>query len=111
MGDSPDQSLRKALEQKDKIEILLHEYDSLRDEIMQRSNQMFQLIAIGSAALTWLLSQAIDAKALTFTVFSAAVVAVLGWMMRRDINKSASRLRGIEREANERAGEELLRWE
>src|SRR5262245_5549344 len=99
---------------KDKVQILLQEYNSLRNESIQRGNNTFQLVTAGAAMLVWILSRFQEAKlsvkdvkswAIVFTC--AAVMALFSWFIRRDINKAAARLRELEKDINERAGERL----
>jgi hypothetical protein len=95
-----------------KVQVLLYEYAGLRMEILHRTGHMYQLLAIGGALFLWLLiPRPIDWRLWVSLVMSLVIVSLFGWFLHRDINKAAARLRELEQEINERAGEELLVWE
>ncbi|MGA2542308.1 MAG: hypothetical protein ABSG78_12205 [Verrucomicrobiota bacterium] len=97
--------------EKDKISILLHEYDTLRQEILARTNHGWQLIAVGAALFVWLIQAKPDSN--FWVGFVAVVLAILlgAWTTFGNIAKVAKRVEELEREINFRAGEELLVWE
>ncbi len=96
----------------EKIHIMLHEYDTLRQEILARTGHGFQ-IAIAAVALFVF----IMLRGTWGTQFWLAIAAVLtlvaigSWFTLRDINKAATNIRRIEQEINGRVGEQLLVWE
>lgn len=102
---------QEVLNAKDKVQVLLHEYDTLRTEIIHRTNHMYQLLGIGSAILAWLASRPVDARFWILLVLSLGAISLFSWFMHRDISKAAERLRQLEQDVNRRAGEELLVWE
>lgn len=97
--------------QKEKIQILLAEYNSLRAEALSRGGTAYQILAIAAGALSWLLSQTPDIKfalicaVLSFALGFAAFVCIL------DVRNACSRTRELEAEINKRAGQKLLLWE
>jgi hypothetical protein len=110
----PDLLALSHLDQKDRIQILLSEYSTLRSEILSRNTMGVQLTAIGVALITWLWKDlpkdpmwyhwiVIVLLAGVFVIFYNANV--------RDVKKAALRLRNLEHEINSRAGEHLLVWE
>jgi uncharacterized membrane protein len=104
----------------DKINIVLHEYDSLRDEIIQRWVGTQTDISVGVLVIIGVLTAVFSSGRIT-----SAQIIVLGgvifvgilifgygmWQVDRDTRKAAQRLREIESEVNQRAGEEILKWE
>jgi ABC-type uncharacterized transport system permease subunit len=96
----------------EKIKILLHEYATLRQEIIARTGHGFQLMSVGSVLLAWVIitqtraSLFWPALAIAVTVFLVAA-----WFTLRDIRKAATRIQELEKDINRRAGEELLVWE
>jgi len=101
------------LSQKEKIDILMKEYDALRAEISSRTGYGMQVWAIAAAAITWLLGQS-DPFAKGHILGFVAIAIIMAWLTRlnvRDIWKCAIRCREIEHEVNSRAGEHLLVWE
>ncbi len=102
------------LTQKDRIQILLAEYASLRSEILARTSYGFQLMAISSIALTWMVVQSSGSLSNLFWI----VLTVIGivfcmsiFVNIRDLKKAAHRVKELEHEINSRAGEHLLIWE
>ncbi len=105
------QSTREPLSEKDQIQILLHEYVTLRTEIIHRSNNLYQLIAVGGALFVWLMGHPIDRR-FWITLGLAVPMLFSGFLViRRYTNKLAKRLREIEKTVNSLAGIELLVWE
>jgi hypothetical protein len=95
------------------IEILLHEYDSLRDEALSRVSARFQLLGYLSIAAT-LLGVSSISKNWVWAYIVVITLAILlslwlyfGWAIKR----CAIRLREIEEEINGTVGREVLRWE
>jgi hypothetical protein len=98
-----------------KIEILLHEYDTLREEIMSRYSAQFQAIGVFGAVFVGLLAAIATGMnahvgysliVLSFFIFLALFV----WA-DNDITRAATRLIELEKEINGRAEERLLVWE
>lgn len=46
----------------ERVEILLHEHDSLRDEIQQRIAHVYQVVIICAVLATWLLRRTMDGR-------------------------------------------------
>jgi hypothetical protein len=97
--------------QKEKIQILLAEYNTLRDELIARTNFGLQIGAGLAAILTWLLQQPSS-----WRPFAGGVIVVLGicgfsWVNIRDWGKAAEEVRDLEHQINSRAGEHLLTHE
>jgi hypothetical protein len=100
---------------KDKVQILLKEYDALRGEITSRGNNMYQLIAIcagiGAALISWLAPRGLNAMGWTVLVSTTLLFAWLFIALDRDIKHAAARVRELEAAINELSGTELLQWE
>jgi len=99
----------------EKIQILMHEYDGLRDEIGGRTRDGFNLFSICGVlfvgGLSFLYGAAGMWPALATGVFGliAFVIATRATIYR--IGRAAARLREIEATVNDLAGEPLLEWE
>jgi hypothetical protein len=94
------------------IQVLLHEYDTLRNEILVRSNHgLLLFLAIASLFLWLVVRGRCERRLLVASSIVVCALAVSGWTIYRDISKAASRLRELETEINHRAGEPLLIWE
>ena len=99
------------MDQKDKIQILLAEYTTLRSELIARTGYGFQIEAAIAAIITWLLQQPF-----TSGLFLGFVFVVLGALLFarvniRDWDKAAAEVRDLEHGINSRAGEHLLTHE
>jgi hypothetical protein len=106
------QSASDELGLKDKVAILLKEYDTLRTEILARDSNGYQLWAGAAAAIAWVTSRPVDWRlwilAAALTLIFLGIFAAL----YRDINALCKRVSTIERMVNSLAGgEELLEWE
>jgi|GEM_PF-1196471 len=102
------------LEQKDRIQILLSEYSTLRAEIISRTGYGFQLTSIGIGLVTYALKEMSANSPWYFWLGVAVLVAVfvLGiFVNNRDLKRAAHRVKALEHEINSRAGEHLLIWE
>ena len=98
---------------KDKIQILLAEYNTLRSQIISRGTSMFQTVTIGIASLGLVASQASASPWLsTFLfVFLLLVIALLGRLINRDLHEEAEHVRKLENKINALVREPLLTWE
>jgi hypothetical protein len=103
------------LPQPEKVRILLAEHSALRAEFVARTGHGYQMVAVGATGLA--ISSALfqhTINMLAFWAILAIFVLVLGgaiWFILRDIRNFAERLREIEIDINDRAGEDLLVWQ
>ncbi|MGH6670817.1 MAG: hypothetical protein ACRECV_02440 [Xanthobacteraceae bacterium] len=100
--------------QKEKINILLEEYRSLRSEILTRTGYGFQVYTALAAVLTWFFGQPDLAHRGLPWVALVLVLILFVWFTAvnvREIWKCAYRTKEIEHEVNSRAGQHLLVWE
>jgi predicted lysophospholipase L1 biosynthesis ABC-type transport system permease subunit len=105
----------QTISDKEKIAILLKEYDTLRAEIIARTTGSFQMIAVTAlltaALMTSWSSRSPDALfwicllGVVLTAFAFVAVA------HRNINRLARRIMKIEDYVNRLAGSEILAWE
>jgi hypothetical protein len=100
-----------------KIQILLHEYNTLRAEVLSRYSAQFQSSTVAVGALIGLMVAASNPGVGFNWLIILLLIAtgpiyggVLFWI-DIDIAKAAKRLREIETQVNSLAGETLLRWE
>jgi hypothetical protein len=107
MGDGSSE----LLSQKDKIHILLQEYNTLRAELVLNGNKTFQLLSLGGALFVLIISRPPDARFWTALVAALVGVSYFSFVVMRDMRRLAKRVRELEDDINRRAGEELLIWE
>jgi hypothetical protein len=96
------------------IEVVLHEYDALRDEVLSRTSARFQLLGLLSIAATLLGVSSISRGWHWVVVVVVALIILLGlWLyFGFAIKRCAIRLREIEEEINGKlGGKQVLRWE
>jgi hypothetical protein len=108
---SDDKDIRR-----DKINVALEEYRTLRAEIMNRTGYGFQAGAAFAAVITWLSQQPKasfwDWSWIVFPViFIFGVAFVFFRRNNQEIWNAGSRLRELEHSINSRAGAHLLQWE
>lgn len=98
------------LSEKDKIQILLQEYGTLRSELVSNGNRQFQIAALAGVLFTLTLSRPIERRFWIATLIGVIALCYFGVAMIRDIRRLARRVSELEAEINRRAGEELLIW-
>ncbi len=107
--------MESVLSQADKIQILLHEYDTLRNELLQRYAASFQAIGVFALVLTGLVTviatNGINKTLIALLCSSTIIFLFVMLWIDYDTFKGAKRLREIEADVNARAGETLLKWE
>lgn len=107
--------MEPALAQFDKIQILLHEYDTLRNALLARYSAQFKAVGVLALVLTGLVTVIATNglnKILVGLVGSSVVIFILVILwIDYDIARAAKRVREIETDINARAGEPLLTWE
>jgi len=99
------------LDPKTKIDILLKEYETLRNEIQVRINNRFTIFGLFAATGTFTATQ--SRTLLNWIIASLFVMSllVLWWRLGYLIKRCSSRIAELEQLVNELAGEELLAWE
>jgi hypothetical protein len=101
--------------QADKVNVLMHEYDMLGQQILSRYSAQFQIIGVVGLIIGGLIaaiSSGLSPKVGEILIASSLVifVALFAWA-DSDVTKAAQRLIKIETDVNERTGENLLQWE
>ena len=97
---------------KDKVLILFKEYDTLRTEIIARTNNCYQLWVAAAAAVAWLTSRQLELTLLALTATLGLIFLAAAGALYRDINALSCRASTIEAKINLLSGgEELLEWE
>ena len=104
-----------ALTDKEQIDILLEEYKTLRQELLQRNTTLNQLYLGFGAAFITIVGIALDRrKALVASVLIPILVSMVYVVTRIfdfDINAASVRITEIEKQVNAKAQTELLNWE
>jgi hypothetical protein len=97
---------------KDRTQVLCHEYDTLRTEAIHRTNNMYQFLTVAAALLVWLASNArLSLGFCSLFLFFFLIVFSFGLIIYHDVERIGRRLRQLERQINDLAGEPLLKWE
>src|SRR5260370_28543233 len=110
MSKMIDSDLEK-LTEKDKIQILLQEYSTLRTELIANGNRLFQVVALGGALFIWIVSRPVDRRFWMAIAMGIVGLFCLVFVLIRDTRRAARRVAQLEGEINQRAREELLVWE
>jgi uncharacterized membrane protein (DUF485 family) len=102
----------KASHQSRAIDIVLHEYDSLRAEIVSRMDARFQLIGFLAIVATLLGTTDISNVSRRLLIIAALILFISVWLLFGFyIKRCAKRLREIEAEVNKKLGDDVLVWE
>ena len=103
-------------EQKERINILLAEYNTLRAELLQKYTAILQSVSIIAPILVGLVaSLVLDPSRRPIYLLILSLLFIYAWAVwffaDRMINRIAARIRAIEGDVNGRAQERLLEWE
>lgn len=93
------------------IQILLKEYDTLRQEIVGRINNRFSLVGFGSGLAVFLASQKPTHWGWLLIVSWLVALLLLWWRTAKLLRRCSVRIADLERQINRLAGAELLAWE
>jgi hypothetical protein len=99
---------------KERLQVLIAEYNTLRAEAIQRNSVLIQIMTVGGTVLTTILTASIAYGSwaiFTLVVVLSNVLLVAYKVIEFDILRFSVRLRALEEEINCRAGERLLIWE
>ena len=98
----------------DKVQALLSEYNSLRSEIMQRNSVFNQYCVISvpaSVAAVSVVTSAFPPLGVMLFLVICCLLYVVFRIIEFDTLTAAARVRELEAQINEMAGEPLLTWE
>jgi len=98
----------------DKVNSLLFEYNSLRSEIMQRNSVFNQYCVISvpaSVAAVSVVTSAFPPLGIVLFLVICCLLYVVFRIIEFDTLAAAARVRELEAQINEMAGERLLTWE
>jgi hypothetical protein len=93
------------------IQILLKEYDTLRQEIVGRINSRFSLVGFGSGLAVFLASQKPTEWDWLLIVSWLLALVILWWRTAILLRRCSIRIAYLEQQINSLAGAELLAWE
>ena len=103
------------MDAKDKIAIILEEYKTLRQEVLQRTTMLNQIYtgagAVAAAILGIMIQYGAIAAGIVMLLAGIALVIFATWLIDDAIRVLAARLRQIESEVNAIAEHRLLVWE
>ena len=101
------------MDEKDKIQILLKEYDSLRVEILQRISHRFVFLSLFGAvgAYAFFGAKNLGVYQTAVLMLSALALFAIWWQLGNLIAGCSKRIAEIEKAINSVAGEPLLTWE
>ncbi len=105
--------IRTMMNEKDKIQILLEEYETLRSEILQRIGHRFAFLSLIGALGAYSFFIAKDLTGYQIFVLIISAIILLGtWIQLGNlISRCSVRIAAIEEQINSIAGEKLLKWE
>jgi hypothetical protein len=102
----------KPFSSQEKVQILLQEYNTLRQEIIQRTNQGFQIYGVGAVFFVLLMGRSsYDQKFWIMLCIALIALLIASKISISGIGKAAKRLWELENAINGLAGEDLLVWE
>lgn len=100
---------------KEKVTILLAEYNTLRAELLQRNTIFNQFLIVSIPATITIVGLIVANTAYLAAAVAAGglalFMAVMAKILMFDTVRAAKHLRGLEARINSIAGDQLLRWE
>ncbi len=101
------------MDTKTKVDVLLREYDTLRQEIVSRTNNRFAMAGLLVAVAAFVISQPELVASERWGIAIVAFFVSIGgwWTIGFLIRCCAARLMEIEQRVNALVGDELLVWE
>jgi hypothetical protein len=97
--------------QKERIQILLAEYESLRSEMNARVSSSYTVAGIATALIVFLIQQPLGSEFCIGLFVAVVGAAYCGRMLSYDARNASRRVREIEIDINKRVDEKLLVWE
>lgn len=108
-GTEPTTSLSEL--DKLKVQVLLKEYDTLRQEILGRLNNRFALVSFGTGLSVFIASRTLSWRDWILVGVWLSLVLCLWWRIGVLMLRCSSRIAEIEKRVNEIVGDRLLLWE
>jgi hypothetical protein len=99
------------LGERERVQILLAEYASLRSETNSRIASMYQSGGWAAAITLWFLTQEFNLRLVIGLVIGLTAIIYAIRMLSFDLVNAAHRVRQLEQEINRRAGTNLMVWE
>jgi len=93
------------------VEILLKEYETLREEVISRINSRFTILGIAVAVLTWLLASPLSDHRLMVSGVGLLVLFDIWYYFAFLIRRCSVHIMRLEQEINALVGRKLLTWE
>lgn len=97
--------------ERERIQILLAEYASLRSETNSRIASMYQSGGWAAVIILWFLTQAFNYRLVIGLIIGLTAIAYAIRLLSFDLVNAAHRVRELEQELNRRAGTKLMVWE
>jgi hypothetical protein len=94
-----------------KLRLLLVEYETLRQEILDRIKTRAQLLAVAVAAFGFMLARDFQVTTLIAVTAMACLLTITWWRSGYLIRRCADRVTEIEKSVNHICGEEIMVWE
>jgi hypothetical protein len=96
---------------KERLQVLLAEYNTLRSEILTRTSNGFQVTSISAGLIAILLQWPLGVRLWMGLTLGVVLCACCLWIILSATAKLAARLRALEQIINDLVEEELLTWE
>lgn len=103
----------REISEKVKIDILMHEYETLRSEILHRINRRFAFLGLTGTIVAYAFFK-IDSYTfvnVSVIIMSILILGLVWFQFGRLIQQCSSRISEIEQKINSIVGDELLVWE
>jgi hypothetical protein len=90
IDSTADPKMRGPVTTKDQIDILLKEYDTLRADILLRSNIVFSILAVAAGILAWFIQRHKESWFLPTFFALVAIFVFIYWVNHQNIARAAT---------------------
>ena len=99
------------IEDRERLQIILAEYSSLRLEKIGRINIGYQMAAVFIGSIGLFVTERIDTMSIIAIIIVTVLLGLAIWKVLLGVLNLATRIKNIEESLNELAGMKLMEWE
>ena len=99
------------IEDKERLQIIIAEYSSLRLEKINRINIGYQMVAVFIGSIGLFVAERIDTMSISAIVMVTVLLGLAIWKVLVGVLNLATRIKNIEEILNQLSGMKLMEWE
>lgn len=99
------------IEDRERLQIIIAEYSSLRLEKINRINIGYQMAAVFIGSIGLFVAEKIDTMSISATILVTVLLGLAIWKVLAGVLNLATRIKNIEETLNQLSGMKLMEWE